>query len=82
MKQYTILHSFNGSQTGLDCSRFEAGTVAKLSDSLAAVAVAEGWAVEVEAPAPVIAEPKAEDREIKVEEPEETKPAKAKKGTK
>lgn len=66
MKQHKILTDFNGSQDGLDHHAFKAGTVAVLSDGLAAIAVSEGWAepfVEIE------------ERETKVVTPEETKPA-------
>lgn len=67
MKPHSITKTFQGSQTGTDGPfTFEAGSVADLSDSLAEIAVKEGWAK----PA------KVEDRETKVVEPEETKPAK------
>lgn len=66
MKTYTILKSFHGSQDGLHTEEFAAGTTTLLSDSLAAIALAEGW-VEL------IAE--EETRETKVEAPAETKPA-------
>lgn len=66
MKTYTILKSFPGSQDGLHTEEFVAGTTVPLSDSLAAIALAEGW-VEL------IAE--EETRETKVEAPAETKPA-------
>lgn len=44
MKQHAILKQFKGSNDGLVTELFEAGTVAKLSDELAAVAVSQGWA--------------------------------------
>lgn len=44
MKPHKILKSFPGSQTGNDHHHFEAGTIASLSDDLAAIAVKEGWA--------------------------------------
>ncbi|MBP3958347.1 hypothetical protein J8F10_24120 [Gemmata sp. G18] len=80
MKNYRILKSFKGSQTGHDCHEFEAGTEARLSDSLAEVVVKEGWA-ELIAPVPepepeIEAVVDAEARETKVIKPEETKPVK------
>jgi hypothetical protein len=67
MKLHRILKTFKGNQTGFgDTETFFEGTEVALSDSLAAVAVAEGWA-EL---------PDADTRETKVVEPEETKPVK------
>ena len=112
MKPYHILRAFDGSQSGNDKQSFVAGTVDQLSDSLATIAVKEGWVKAVEpqlleqvaqagvaaiqgivsalgAPPPdtnesesamelaMPAEPEfIADRETKVIEPEETKPAK------
>jgi hypothetical protein len=68
MKEYAILHTFLGNQTGYgDTETFTAGTTARLSDALAAVAVAEGWAAPAGTP---------EARETKVITDMETKPAK------
>lgn len=64
MTPHKILKPFHGSQTGLDFHSFEEGSVAHLSDDLAAIAVSEGWAEPVT----------AQSRETKVVEPEETKP--------
>lgn len=84
MKHYRILKAFNGSQTGNDFASFEAGSVALLSDDLARIALKEGWA-ELALPAETMKPSRVEDdvkplpvevREIKVVEPEETKPAK------
>lgn len=69
MKTYTILKTFHGSQDGLHTEAFIEGTTAVLSDDLARIVVAEGWA-EPAAEAP------SDDRETKVEAPAETKPAK------
>jgi hypothetical protein len=44
MKPHRILKGFKGSQTGVDSDEFHADTVRDLSDSLAAIAVKEGWA--------------------------------------
>lgn len=41
---HDILKDFKGSQDGRFATQFKAGTQAELSDSLAAVAVKEGWA--------------------------------------
>lgn len=94
MKPHHILKDFNGSQDGFDFNSFKAGTVAALSDHLAPIAVKEGWAKPAEAEAlkegphpkldadedaPAVL---AEDRETKVEEPEETKPSAKKPGKK
>jgi hypothetical protein len=101
MKPHLILNDFTGSQTGLDFHQFAAGTTARLSDDLAAQAVAQGWAKEVVDLADVVVDvtgrdrpvPEgeldevlaiegddkpllAENRETKVIEPAETKPAK------
>ncbi|MCE9566356.1 MAG: hypothetical protein K8U57_30400 [Planctomycetes bacterium] len=85
MKPYHILKDFNGSQTGHDFHQFKAGTTSPLSDSLAAIAVGEGWAKAAD-PVPskvVTLQPPLtgdtqevtlpEDRETKVVGPEETK---------
>ena len=65
MKPHRIHKSFRGSQDGINTEHFEAGTVRNLSPSLAAIVVKEGWADAHSS--------KAEDRETKVIEPEETK---------
>jgi hypothetical protein len=88
MKLYDILKDFNGSQTGHDFQAFKAGTTANLSDSLAAIAVKEGWVkpiavggiVPMAKPVLVGETPSeqtvpADDRETKVTAPEESKPA-------
>lgn len=66
MKPHRILKDFKGSQTGNDGPfAFVKGNVADLSDSLAAVAVKEGWAEPAEpkaAPVPAAKVP-AEDAE-------------------
>lgn len=41
---HDILKDFKGSQDGRFSTQFKAGTQAELSDSLAPVAVKEGWA--------------------------------------
>jgi hypothetical protein len=41
---YDILKDFKGSPDGCFAVQYLAGTTAELTDSLAAVAVAEGWA--------------------------------------
>lgn len=77
MKLHEILKSFAGSQTGSDECRFEAGTTAALSDSLAAIVVPEGWAKPAVTGLPIGDKPvRAEAIEAKVTGPEETKPAK------
>jgi hypothetical protein len=65
MKPHRILKSFKGSHEGHITHLFEADTVAPLSDSLAAIVVKEGWAEPEESP--------AEEREMKVTGPDETK---------
>lgn len=62
MKPHRILKSFKGSQTGNDTHNFEAGKIAHLSDSLAAIVVKAGWAEEYIEHTPA----KADDREAKV----------------
>lgn len=77
MNPYRILVTFNGSQTGLDCHEFVAGTTAMLSDDLAAVALWSRW-VEAELPEDAVTPdtaPLAANRETKVVEVAETKPA-------
>jgi len=86
MKLHHILKDFHGSQTGHDFQVFKADTTAPLSDSLAVIAVGEGWAKPAEpdtlvgGPHPKLAvEPDApivlvEHRETKVTGPDETKP--------
>lgn len=74
MLPHRIIKSFPGSNDGIEIIHFAAGEVAPLSDDLARIAVAEGWAKPVseeKAPEPAIP---AESRETKVVEPEETKP--------
>lgn len=44
MKQYLIKEKFNGSQDGRFVETFNKGDTVELSDSLAEVAVREGWA--------------------------------------
>jgi hypothetical protein len=51
MKLYRILSTFNGSQAGAHVETFTAGTEAELSESLAEVAVSEGWAEDAATPA-------------------------------
>lgn len=41
---YQIIKDFKGSQDGSTTDAFYAGTLRELSDSLAAVVVAQGWA--------------------------------------
>jgi hypothetical protein len=79
MKSHRILKSFPGSNDGLNTKHFTAGTVEPLSDGLAAIVVKAGWAEPV-----VPSEPEehqaspAENRETKVDAPEEFKePAEA-----
>lgn len=93
MKPYRIKKAFSGNQTGYgDTEHFVEGTIAQITDTLAEIALKEGWIEiasieprklsdgemleEVEAPAGEYA--------TKVIEPEETKPGKpvAKKGKK
>jgi hypothetical protein len=83
MKTYRIIKSFKGSQTGIDLQEFIAGTEANLSADLAKSAIAEGWAEPVTEvsgathPLPAGDETEAlslaEDRETKVDAPEENK---------
>lgn len=78
MKPYNILKDFQGSQTGVDAlNLFKAGTQAELSDYLAAVVVPAGLASPVKQPEytdtqEAVSTP-AEQRETKVETPEEVK---------
>ena len=46
MKPYEIRQSFKGSQDGITVEEFTEGTVAPLSEALADIAIAEGWAVQ------------------------------------
>lgn len=72
MKSYKILKSFPGNQTGYgETVTFLEGHTVPLSDSLAEVALKEGWVELADAPAT-----DAAGRETKVTAPEETKPAK------
>jgi hypothetical protein len=51
MKSFSIIETFNGCQEGhLPVETFTQGEVVELSESLAEVAVNEGWAEETEAP--------------------------------
>ncbi len=73
MKPHRILRTFSGSQHGNDGPHhFAAGTEAHLSDDLARIALGQGWVEPVEGHAA-----KAEDRDTKVIDPEETKPDEA-----
>lgn len=60
---HDILKDFPGSQDGLFSEQFTAGTRRELSEYLAAIAVPNGWARPVDAPAPEV-EPVAEEVKI------------------
>ena len=57
-KEYKILKNFRGSQEGNVVEQFTAGEVVKLSDSLAAVVVPEGWAKEIKKLETAVKQPK------------------------
>ena len=68
MKPHRILKAFNGSQTGHDFHSFVPGDKpVHLSDDLAKIAVAQGWAE------PHVDTPQAKNRDTKVAGPEEVK---------
>lgn len=67
MQEYKILVSFLGSNTGIDCVKYEAGTIGKLSKSLAETAINHGWI------APLEDKPKKEVK-VAIPKPAEEKP--------
>ncbi len=64
MKPHKILKTFPGSQHGNDYQVFNAGETAHLSDDLAAIVVRAGWAKPINENDP-------NDRETKVDEPDD-----------
>lgn len=92
MKPYLIVKSFHGSQDGLTTDSFVAGSTVELSDDLAAIVLKEGWVEPVATDPVLEPEPEpesapqeededdtataVEERETKVDGPEETKPVK------
>lgn len=79
--KYKILKEFLGSQDGRFTDRFEAGTEAELSNSLASVAVAQGWALPVGAVVEPVVEPvvEIENKAIITDTPRRGRPPKAEK---
>lgn len=57
--KFKILKDFKGSPTGATVEQYVAGTVVELTDSLAAVAMSEGWVTFPDAEAMIPAEPDA-----------------------
>ncbi len=58
MMKFKIVKDFKGSPDGARVEQYVAGTVVELVDSLAAVAIAEGWAEFVnDAPPPAMIPP-------------------------
>jgi len=69
--KYVIKKDFNGSNTGFDFVQFKAGKIMEMSDSLAVVALREGWAEETKEPVKAI-EPEIEpETAIDIAEPEQ-----------
>lgn len=60
--EHKILKTFKGSQDGRFTELFEAKTTRDLSESLAAIAVKEGWAKPVETKKPKETAPSSEEK--------------------